>query len=136
MAKPKNEDTTRDDVNEGDVRATVAEAPEPRPSNPQTYDGGEPLTSDNANLEGSEVDNAAKGAPEPAATYAPAAPAMVKVEPAKHEQLKGARVRLSEVAYINDVLYNEGAILESYSGPAAPHIVEIDDKGEPVRRKK
>lgn len=120
MARVK--DTTRDDVNEGDIRATVAEDPTPRPSNPQTYDGGEVLAGDAGITVNSTVDNTAKGAPEPAPTYAPAPPAMVKVEPAKHEQLDGARIELTEKAYIGDVLYEAGAVIEDYSGPKGPHM--------------
>ncbi|MBA1159384.1 hypothetical protein [Microvirga mediterraneensis] len=134
MANRKNENTTRDDVNQGDVRATVAEDPTPRPSNPQTYDGGDPITSDRANPVGTEVDNTAEGAPDPAPVVVPAGQQMVVLQAPEHEQLDGARVRLTQKSYINDVLFDEGAIIESYSGPAAPHIVEIDDKGNEVKR--
>ena len=134
MARQKNEDTTREDVNQGDVRATVAEDPAPRPSNPQTYDGGDPITSERANPVGTEVDNTAEGAPDPAPVIVPAGQQMIALEAPEHDQLSGARVRLSSKAYINDVLYDEGAIIESYSGPAAPHIVEIDDKGNEVNK--
>jgi len=126
MAKPK--DTTRDDVNEGDVRASVADDPTPRPSNPQTYDGGDPITSEDANKEGSVVDNTAKDAPKPEpikVTEAVATTTTATVEPVKHKQLKDARVRLTERAYINDVLYDEGAIIERYSGPDAPHFEKL-----------
>ncbi|WP_445505012.1 hypothetical protein [Microvirga sp. G4-2] len=118
----KPQDTTRDDVNEGDVRASVADDPTPRPSNPQTYDGGDVLPADAGISGNSTVDNTAKGAPEPAPIFAPAPPAMVKVEPAKHEQLKGAKIRLTEKAYIGDVLYDAGAVIEDYSGPKGPHM--------------
>lgn len=123
MARQK--DTTRDDVNEGDVRATVADDPNPRPSNPQTYDGGDVLPADAGITQNSAVDNTAKGAPEPQPTLVPAPTPMVEVQPAKHKQLKNARVRVTDKAYIGDVLYEEGAIIESYSGPAAPHLEEI-----------
>ena len=135
MAKqPRNEDTTRTDVNQGDVRATASEQETPRPSNPQTYDGGDPITSERANVEASEVDNTAEGAPDPTPVVVPAGQQMVALEAPEHPQLSGARVRLSQKAYINDVLYDEGAIIESYSGPAAPHLVEIDAKGNEVKK--
>lgn len=121
--KPK--DTTRDDVNQGDVRATVINDPNPRPSNPQTYDGGDLPPADSGLTGNSTVDNTAAGAPEPAPTLVPAPTPMIEVEPAKHKQLKNARVRLKEKAYIGDVLYEEGAVIESYSGPDAPHFEKL-----------
>ena len=136
MAKqPRQEDTTREDVNQGDVRATASEDPNPRPSNPQTYDGGDPITSERSNPVGTVVDNTAEGAPDPAPVVVPAGAQMVVLEAPEHPQLSGARVRLTQKSYINDVLYDEGAVIESYSGPAAPHLVEIDDKGNEVEKK-
>ena len=130
----KSEETTRDDVNQGDVRATVVNDPNPRVSNPQTYDGGDHLPADGGLTQNSVVDNTAEGAPEPQPTLVPAPQPMIEVQPKKYDQLKGARVRLNEKAYINDVLYEEGAVIDSYSGPAAPHLVEIDDKGNEVKK--
>jgi len=134
MAKQK--DTTRDDVNQNDIRASVADDPNPRPSNPQTYDGGDVLPADAGITYNATVDNTAEGAPEPAPILAPAPTPLVEVERPKHEQLDGARIRLTERSYIGDVLYDEGAIIEDYSGPKGPHMEEIDDRGNPVRRKR
>lgn len=115
MAKQK--DMARDDVNQGDVRASVADDPNPRPSNPQTYDGGDPLPGGGGIDHNSTVDNAAKAEAKGTAT--------VKADQTVPRILKNAKIRLKAQSYIGDVLYDEGAVIESYSGPDAPHFEKL-----------
>lgn len=80
------------------------------PASPQTYDG-RPDPSAGGKDEDTVVDNTGKGAV-----------ADDDFDPASPKTLKNARVRLNAKSYINDVLYAEGAVIDNYSGPAAPHI--------------
>jgi len=123
MARDKKVDAKDVDLAQDPEVGAVA----PRGESPQQYDGGD-VPAAVASLPGnSEVDNTTdKPAPEILTTATiPATTTTVKVEQPEHEQLKGAKIKLTEKAYINDVLYDAGSVIESYSGPKAPYMVVV-----------